>query len=189
MSLGNALRNREEFVPPKLQITAMMDMFTIIVFFLLFSYADRPDEIQLTASIDLPVSTAQRDYDNTVKVFLSSDEVKIEDEVVAKISRDIIVGYNPKQPQESTIYKTLEKIRQERLSKQESVSENAAASPAGSTPESDVAVEGKPASERNKPQILFFCDKSVPFKVINTVMKTIGMVGYPNMQFAVTGES
>lgn len=178
MSLGNTFRNRETFIPPKLQITAMMDMFTIIVFFLLFSYADRPDEIALSADIALPMSSTDRDYDNTIKVFLSATTLKIEEEIVANIHQDKIVGYNPDKPQESSIYKTLEKIRKARISDQ--------------SPDELLKTDSLESSEKsssiNKPQILFFCDKSVPFKVINTVMKTIGMVGYPNMQFAVTGE-
>ena len=39
MALGQALKGRKSFTPPALQITSMMDMFTIIVFFLLFSYS------------------------------------------------------------------------------------------------------------------------------------------------------
>lgn len=178
MSLGNALRNREVFIPPKLQITAMMDMFTIIVFFLLFSYADRPDEVELSADIALPTSSTERDYDNTIKVFLSATTLKIEDEIVANIRQEKIIGYNPDEPQKSKIYKTLEKIRQSRIKEQNEV--KAVAVDSQTSPEE--------IAELNKPQILFFCDKLVPFKVINTVMKTIGMVGYPNMQFAVTGE-
>jgi len=179
MSLGNTLRNRDEFVPPKLQITAMMDMFTIIVFFLLFSYAERPDEVELTSDINLPVSNTQRDYDNTIKVFLSVGELKIDDEVVASIVEEKISGYDPEHPRNNNIYRVLEKIRNDRLKLQkemvvEEIGEELA-----------VNVVAKSAQ---KSQVLFFCDKSVPFRVINTVMKTIGMAGYPNMQFAVTGE-
>jgi len=179
MPLGTANRNREAFVPPKLQITAMMDMFTIIVFFLLFSYADRPDEVELNKAIELPVSSAERDYDNTIKVFLSPSNLKIEDQIVADIRKDKIIGYDPENPQESAIYKALEKIRKDKLDTQLA---EAPASDAGEVAEENAEKDLK------RPQVLFFCDKSVPFRVINTVMKTIGMVGYPNMQFAVTGE-
>lgn len=169
MSLGNAFRNRDNFIPPRLQITAMMDMFTIIVFFLLFSYSDRPDEIDLESNIDLPVSSTERNYENTIKVFLSPQAITIEGEQVAAINNGRIQGFNEKNPLESNLYKTLERLRQEKTT---------------ANPET----EEEQASTADKPQVLFFCDKAVPFKLMNTVMKTIGMVGYPNMQLAVTGE-
>jgi len=161
----------------------MMDMFTIIVFFLLFSYAEKPDEIEMSSDIELPVSSTQMDYDNTIKVFLSPSSVKIEEEVVASIEKDTIVGFDPKQPQISNLYKTLEKLRKQRIEEQAMK-----ATAEGASKTADGVTEQSKAEEANKPQVLFFCDKTVPFKVINTVMKTIGMVGYPNMQFAVTGE-
>jgi|GEM_PF-634182 Biopolymer transport protein ExbD/TolR. len=181
MSLGNNFRNREPFIAPKLQITAMMDMFTIIVFFLLFSYAEKPDEVQLNSNIDLPSSSTQSDYENTIKVFLSPDTLKIEDQTVANIRQGKIIDFDPKNPRNSRLYKTLEKIRKDRLELQEKMN----------LQETDTQKGGAGLVSnvnKNKPQVLFFCDKSVPFKVINSVMKTIGMVGYPNMQFAVTGE-
>jgi len=181
MSLGNNFRNKEPFIAPKLQITAMMDMFTIIVFFLLFSYAEKPDEVQIDNNIDLPSSSTQRDYENTIKIFLSADTVKIEDQTVASIKQGKIVGFDPKQPHNSELYKTLEQIREARLKvqKEMGLQDNA---------NLQDGAESNSDTNHSKPQVLFFCDKSVPFKVINSVMKTIGMVGYPNMQFAVTGE-
>ncbi|SMF63085.1 Biopolymer transport protein ExbD/TolR [Alteromonadaceae bacterium Bs31] len=178
MSLGSALRNRD-FVPPTLQITAMMDMFTIIVFFLLFSYSDRPDEIDLEKTIDLPVSSAERDYDNVLKVFVSSEAVKIDEQLVAEIRQGRVMGYDPEKPKESGIYKALLKIREKEI-RENQMQELG-------TSKND-KVEAEQEDKPKMAQVLFFCDRTVPFKAINTVMKTIGMAGYPNMQFAVTGE-
>ncbi len=174
MALGGALRD-QDFVPPTLQITAMMDMFTIIVFFLLFSYSERPDEIDLESNIDLPVSSAEREYDNVLKVFVSQDSVKIDDQLVAKIRQGKVVGYDPENPKNNGMYKALEKIREKQIHSQQGEP-------------SDQEGAEVPVPPKKIAQVLFFCDKKVPFKAINTVMKTIGMVGYPNMQFAVTGE-
>ena len=47
MALGKRRKGAGQFVPPKLQITSMMDMFTIILIFLLFSFSDKPETITL----------------------------------------------------------------------------------------------------------------------------------------------
>ena len=41
MALGNMRSRDKKFVPPKLMITSMMDMFTIILIFLLFQFSVR----------------------------------------------------------------------------------------------------------------------------------------------------
>ncbi len=160
---------RPKFVQPKLQITAMMDMFTIIVFFLLYSYSDKPDELTVDAGINLPQSTASLDYKNSVKLSISKTKVMIEGDKVADIVNDKIVGLNVNQLDKSPLYVRLKKYRQNKSLK----------------------IQGSDESLQNvddpkvPPHVLFFCDKDVPYKVINRVMSIAGMAGYPNLQFAV----
>ena len=48
------------------------------------------------------------------------------------------------------------------------------------------AEEVKPEGETPKaPHVIFLCDRSHSFKTINRVIKTAGLAGYPNFQFAV----
>ena len=72
MAFGTMRKNTKEFEAPKLQITSMMDMFTIILIFLLFSFSTKPDTIQLAQEIKLPESVAKQDYKENIKLVLSA---------------------------------------------------------------------------------------------------------------------
>ena len=56
MALGNMRPLAKKFVPPKLMITSMMDMFTIILIFLLFQFSEKPEMIQMQKDIELPIA-------------------------------------------------------------------------------------------------------------------------------------
>ena len=155
---------KPEFIPPKLQITAMMDMFTIIVFFLLFSYSEKPNEIDLDKGINLPESIAKIEHQNAVKLFLTQSYLKIDDQAIAKISGNKIEGFDPENPEKSGLYLKLKEYRAKKV--------------AGK-------VAGKESESSSELHLLFFCDRDVPFEMINQVVKTAAMAGYPNFQLAV----
>lgn len=175
---------RETFVPPKLQITAMMDMFTIIVFFLLFSFSDKPQEIELDADLALPSSIAQRSVENTVKLFLSENKLKIDETVIAQLKDGKIVGFNADKPEDSVLYKSL---KEQFLLKQKA---NVDAQTGAVINDSANKSEDGSASEvkKEQPHLLFFCDKDISFKTINQITMTAAMAGFPNFQFAVLEE-
>jgi biopolymer transport protein ExbD len=159
-------------------ITSMMDMFTIILIFLLFSFSNNPEKMQLDKDVDLPKSSAETDYQETIKLILTKTTLKLEDEVLAQIVNGEIEGINPEDPRESFLYQRLQELR---TAEKEKASQIEGAQIA----ETDDASE-----EQKKPknQILFLCDKSHSFKTINSIMKAAGYAGYPNFQFAVMQE-
>jgi len=165
---------RETFVAPKLQITAMMDMFTIIIFFLLFSYSEKPEDIKLDSDLALPISAAQKEYDNTIKLFLSKSRIKLDETVVAELKADNIVDFDVDKPEDSGLYAALKEqfvtMQQKRLD-------------AGLKNDS-----GKELDKKDMPHLLFFCDRDISFKIINQITQTAAMAGFPNFQFAVLEE-
>lgn len=167
---------RETFVPPALQITAMMDMFTIILFFLLFSFSDKPQEVTLDPDLFLPSSIAQISVEDSVKIFLSQNKLKINETVIAELKDGKIVGFNADKPEESTLYKSLKDqfllIEKNKLASQQGVS-----------------IDGEESTEtEEQPHLLFFCDRDISFKTINQITMTAAMAGFPNFQFAVLEE-
>jgi hypothetical protein len=162
---------KPEFVPPKLQITAMMDMFTIIVFFLMFSYAEKPNEIDLDKDIVLPESAAKIDHANAVKLFLTQSYLKIEDQTVARISDDRILDFDPEHPERSGLYQKLKAFHDQKS--------------AAAAQQATEAAEDSDGASNPALHLLFFCDRTLPFKLINQVVKTAAMAGYPNFQLAV----
>ena len=49
----------------------MMDMFTIILIFLLFQFSEKPETIHMLEDIELPQSTAKMDHTETIKLVLT----------------------------------------------------------------------------------------------------------------------
>lgn len=169
MALRKRNRRPEKFIPPKLMLTAMMDMFTIILIFLLFSFSDSPENIKLDNDLALPHSTAEQGYQKTIKLVLSKKELRLNDEVLATVLDRQITGLLPGDLKSSVLFHKLRATLEL---------------------QTDVQVHGPPETNdsRQAPHLLFICDKSHSFKTINSIIKTAALAGYPNFQFAVLEE-
>ncbi len=172
MTLGKRKKRSGKFVPPKLMLTSMMDMFTIILIFLIFSFSEAPEDLKLDKDLELPTSSAKAEYQEAVKIVLSQKELRLNDEVMALVEGRGIVGLRDDDLEGSSLFRRLKTFRAE--------SENAESENAES--------ENTANNQTSPPHILFLCDKSHSFKTINTVIKTAGLAGYPNFQFAVLEE-
>lgn len=164
MALGRRRKKPQKFVPPKLMLTSMMDMFTIVLIFLLFSFSENPETLKLDQNLELPHSSAEQGYQKTIKIILSKNELRLDDEVMAEVRGRSILGLSSDDPAASTLYSRLK------------------------TKRSEQTAEASDDSSGQAPHILFLCDKAHSFKTINTVIKAAGMAGYPNFQFAVLEE-
>lgn len=82
MALGRRRKSIKKFIPPKLMLTSMMDMFTIILIFLLFSFSDNPETLKLDKDLELPRSSTEAGYDKAVKIVLSKNELRLDDEKI-----------------------------------------------------------------------------------------------------------
>jgi biopolymer transport protein ExbD len=160
--LGQRRKSAQKFVPPKLMLTSMMDMFTIILIFLLFSFSETPEKIKLGEDLQLPRSTAEVKYQQALKIILTKTELRVNDEVMAKVHNQEIEGLSPTDFQSSALYKRLKQVHAD--------------------------AKAKENSEKEPPHVLFLCDQSHAFKTINAVIKTSGLAGYPNFQFGVLEE-
>lgn len=160
MALGKlSRRSRKSSPAPRLQITAMMDMFTIIMIFLLVSFSSKPETMRLDKDLELPKSMAKLDYNKTIKLVMTQTSLQLEDEVLATLNGDTFIGLDPKKLKASSLYQKLRAFRSE--------------------------VDAKPEEEREQNHLLFLCDRRNSFKTINQVIRTAGMAGFPNLQFAV----
>lgn len=153
------VRRPRKFVPPKLIMTSMVDIFTFLLIFLLASFSDHVARFSIDGSISLPKSTAKADFTESIRIAVSQNTMWLGEEPIAKIKDGAVVGLDLSNPQGSVLYKKLVKCRQEAEQKK---------------------LEGK---EKNP--ILFLCDKNLSFKTINGIIKTAGMAGFPNFQFGV----
>ena len=132
----------------------------------------------MNKELDLPVSSAELEYNQAAKIILSREELLLNDEIMAVVENNKIVGLDPDNLEQSALYQRLRAYRTEQLDKLP------AEAPATDADTAETAATNAGKNESTS-HVLFLCDKSHSFKTINNVIKTAGLAGYPNFQFAV----
>ncbi len=146
-------RNRPKVT--KMNLTSLMDVFTILVFFLLVNSANT-EVLETPKQIVLPDSVVEEKPRETVVIFVSSDEVTVQGESVTRVE-DIL----------ATDRQNIGPIG-ERLAE---LSQNV------------IGLRTKSVAESQEVTIL--ADRSVPFTVVKKVMSTCTSQGYGRISLAV----
>jgi biopolymer transport protein ExbD len=146
-------RNRPKIT--KMNLTSLMDVFTILVFFLLVNSATT-EVLEAPKQVKLPDSAIETKPRETVVIFVSPDEVIVQGEPVARVE-DILAMESG---QIAGIGDRLNQLTQ-----------------------SIVGINTKVVAESQEVTIL--ADKSVPFTVVKKVMSTCTSQGYTQISLAV----
>ncbi len=146
-------RNRKSVV--KMNLTSLMDVFTILVFFLLVNSAST-EVLETPKQITLPASVVEEKPRETVVIFVSPEEVTVQGEHVVR-TEDILAfdGQNI-----APIAERLEQVSQ-----------------------SVIGLKTKTVAESREVTVL--ADRTVPFNVIKKVMSTATGQGYGRISLAV----
>jgi len=140
---------------PALNLTSLMDVFTILVFFLLVN-SSNSEVLEPPKKITLPDSVVELKPKETAVIVVSENEVSVQGEIVAlvediiKSKQDAIVGISNK----------LEDIKK-----------------------NVIGISTKTVSESREVTIL--SHKTVPFKVLRKVMSSCTFAGYEKISLAV----
>lgn len=146
-------RNRTKIT--KMNLTSLMDVFTILVFFLLVN-SGSVEIMEAPKTVELPESRVESKPRETVVIFISPEEVLVQGRVVARVA-DIIDGQpNSIEP----ITARLAEIKQQIVGRTTLV-----------------------VAESSEVTIL--ADKSVPFMVVKTIMSTCTGQGFERVSLAV----
>ena len=147
-------RNRLKLT--KMNLTSLMDVFTILVFFLLVN-SGSVEIMEAPKDMTLPESHVEAKPRETVVIFVSTEEVLVQGEPVALVA-DILGGdRGATEPITSRLAQLKENV----------IGSNT------------MAVAGSQ-------EVTILADKSVPFAVIKTIMSTCTGEGYENVSLAVT---
>jgi biopolymer transport protein ExbD len=141
-----------------LRLTSMIDMFTILLVFLLKNFSAEGQIISVSPDLKLPVSTAQKPPEVASVIAITQNLVLLDGKPVVE-ARNLMIGEQLIIPE---LYSELKKIR--RLN--EKVGEIS----------SSIAFTGK---------ISIQADRELPYIVIKKVMFTCGQVGFNDMLLAV----
>ena len=146
-------RNRVKIT--KMNLTSLMDVFTILVFFLLVN-SGSVELVEAPKNVKLPESRVETKPRETVVIFVSKDDVLVQGEVVARVA-DIL---------------------EDRAASTDSITLRLAELRDNIVGPSTMAVAGSQ-------EVTILADKSVPFAVIRKIMSTCTDEGYENVSLAV----
>ncbi len=146
-------RNRKK--PTPLNLTSLMDVFTILVFFLLVNSANT-EVLETPKQIKLPSSVVEDKPRETVVIFISPEEVTVQGERV--IAMDELLA--SEDAHISSIGERLEQVN-----------------------DSVIGLNTRKVAERQEVTIL--SDKAVPFHVVRRVMTTCTNHGFERISLAV----
>ena len=139
-----------------LNITSMTDMFTILLVFLLQTFASADVQIDPVEGLRLPTSNTEKNPVNGVKITITKNELIIEKEKLAPIKNNE-VDSAAIDPNDSNFIKPLFVALQK--------------------------INKEAAAGKEKPgKILFQADQEVPYSTIRKDMYTASMAGFPNLK-------
>lgn len=140
-----------------LNITSMTDMFTILLVFLLQTYATAEVQIDPVDGLRLPTSNTDKNPVNGLKLAMSRDELTLEKGLIAIIKNNEFEASTIDANDSNFIkplFEALQKINKERA-----------------------------AGSKEKPgKILFQADQDIPYSTLRKVMYTSSMAGFPNLK-------
>ncbi len=155
-----ARMTRNKRAVPKLNLTPLMDVFTVLVFFLIFNSSATVETLQQPKQITLPESVVEEKPRETVVIFIGKDEVLIQGVLVARVADIQATGNVEIEPIS---------VRLAELS------------------DSVIGLSTQTVAESQEVTVL--ADKSVPFSVLKKVMATCTAQGYTRVSLAVVQKS
>jgi len=147
-------RNRLKIT--KMNLTSLMDVFTILVFFLLVN-SGSVEILDSPKEVTLPESRVETKPRETVVIFVSAEEVLVQGQLVAYVD-DILADKSS----------ALDPIAARLAELKENV------------------IGTNTLTLSTSQEVTILADKSVPFTVIKTIMSTCTGEGFENVSLAVT---
>ena len=155
--IGRMMRHKR--ILPKLPLTSLMDVFTILVFFLMVNQSS-VEVLQQPKQINLPESVVEEKPRETVVILVGQDEVLVQGVPVARIA-DIQAADNA----------DIEPIGIRLAELSESV----------------IGLSTQAVAESQEVTVL--ADKSIPFNVLKKILATCTARGYTRVSLAVVQKS
>ena len=152
------VRQSRQHIPVALNLTALIDLFTILVLFLLFNMASEGEVIPDSQKLKLPESIAEASPTPTVIVTITEDEISVEGVKVGKIEEIL--------DQAEMIIPDLKEELDKHAQKAKRVGEAL-------------------GTEVFKGKITILGDRLLPFKILEKVMFTCGESEFTNINLAV----
>lgn len=141
-----------------LNMTALMDILSNLLFFLLASYAASDIEIKGAENMQIPTSSSEQEATMSILVRVTIDVIEVEGKPIVKIKN----GQPEARFDGDKIVPLHDELRR-------------------------IGIQGKKGVEMTEENtvLLVLADKRIDYELISKVLKTAGYAGYPNFRFAV----
>ncbi len=146
-----------------LNLTALMDILSNLLFFLLAAYAAQATEVENKAEMHLPASTSQTRLQLQLTVSITHHAVQVADAAVSPIQNGRLVEADDEQGRIPSLYAKLMSIKERRA-------------------EAGREQAGEASG------ILLLADKDTDSDVVSKVLKTAGRAGFVNVRFGVIAQ-
>jgi biopolymer transport protein ExbD len=146
-----------------LNLTALMDILSNLLFFLLAAYAAQATEVEDKAEMRLPSSTSQVRLQLQLTVSITQHAVQVADAAVARIEKGRLVEAEDEEGRIPSLYAKLTSIKERR------------------------SQAGREATGEAS-GILLLADKDTDSDVVSKVLKTAGHAGFVNIRFGVIAQ-
>jgi biopolymer transport protein TolR len=144
-----------------INLTAMLDVLTNLLFFLMFGLAAQQATIESEGGVQLPVSNAELPPKKATNVVVGQRELRVDKEVVAPIRGGRVVAPGGDDTRIEVLYRRLVAVRGRRI-----------------------AVTGKQPHE-DSDVLMVLCDKGTPYTLLRRVLLTSAEAGFPRFRMAV----
>ncbi len=161
-------RHHRRFGRPALMLTSMMDIFTILVFFLLVNSGSETQPV-LLPGISLPQSIATRDPRDVLVVSVNNEGVWLQGKLLARIEKG---AAEPMLPELSAAL----------AEQRKSVASATGFAAAGSAVTTSGGATDQPA--RGAP-VIIMADKALAYTELRRVLNTLSHAGYTDVSLAV----
>jgi len=151
----------------KLQLTSLMDMFTIILVFLLISMSAEDYDFVRDESVRIPQSKAQGRFEPAVNVIVAKNLVKVEENVVARLIDGEVADELVKAGRIESVVRAARRARE--------LGEQTAS-----------RTEGDEETEEDV--VLIQADRDLPYRTVYLIMRSCSIAGYNRYRLVIEKE-
>lgn len=149
----------------KIQITSMVDMFVILLVFLLKSYSTSPVNIEPSDQLTLPASSSMKDPTEVLKLVVSKKGIFVDDKKVVDLQNGAVAQSDVDANDTQFIRALYTELDDQAKKSRNIASQN-----------SELEFDGK---------VIMQADRSLPYEILRKVMYTSMMAGYSDVKIAV----
>ncbi|WP_323845288.1 ExbD/TolR family protein [Microbulbifer magnicolonia] len=150
-----------------MNLTSLMDVFTILVFFLLTNTSSN-EALEPPKVITLPDSVVEAKPRETVTLMVTGEEILVEAKPV--IATEAVIN------SEETIIQAIKEAMILEMDKAITVARGA---------QQEAATEGEELPEQEPPEVNILADRTIPFSLLKKVMSSCTDAGYTKVSLAV----